>query len=290
MFRILRRDRWRVALGGLAAAIALIFLFGTPAGRTATAQFLAQFRSQRFAVVTIDPGQAGSGIAQLERLGTVRGLDQVDRTQALTVVDTAAAAGERVGFPVKLPDPATLPNSVAQTPKIQVAAAHEVRFTFDQAKARAYFDSINRPDVSLPDKFHGATLVVAVPAAAVLHYRGNDGDTGLVIGQSRELTVGVEGGVTLDELREFLLGLPGLSPETVRQLRAIEDWRNTLPIPVPSQQINWQQTTIAGGPGLILADNTGLGSGAIWQREGRVYGVAGPLTAREIQRVADHLR
>lgn len=281
-------NRWRVALGGLAAALVLTFLIGTPPGRTAAAQFLAQFRSQRFAVVTLDPSQRGDALRQLERLGTVQGTGPGQRSSAVGSIDRASSSA---GFAVKQPDPAALPAELAKTPRIQVSPATEMRFTFDTAKARAYFDSTGRPDVALPDKFNGATLVVSVPAAVLLQYLpAASTGPGLMIGQASELTVGTEGGVTLDELRDFLLGLPGVSPDLARQLRAIQDWRNTLPIPVPADQVNWQQATIAGGQGLILADNTGLGSGAIWQRDGRVYGVAGAATIGEIQRVADSLQ
>ena len=84
--------------------------------------------------------------------------------------------------------------------------------------------------------------------------------------------------------------LPGLSRETARQLRSINDWRTTLPVPIPAEQVAWQPATIAGSPGLLLNDNTGLGSAAIWQRDGRVYGVAGSVTPDELRRVADSLR
>ena len=134
---------------------------------------------------------------------------------------------------------------------------------------------------------HGATLVVGLPAAVFLQYPRSTHEVGLVVAEAGELAVGVEGNVTLDELREFLLGLPDLPPETVQQLRAIQDWRNTLPIPVPMDRIHWQQVTIAGGPGLLLADNSGLGSGAIWQRDGRVYGYKAYQVLHPGPRVAD---
>ncbi|MBI4494932.1 MAG: hypothetical protein HY690_19330 [Chloroflexi bacterium] len=284
--------RWRFALGGLAAALVLAFLVGfTPQGQTAAAQFLAQFRSQRFAPVTFDPKQTtASPLFQLERLGTVQGGPPNQQSTFGAEVKTVAEASQRVGFQVKQPDPATLPAGLARTPSIMVTPATEFRFTFDRDKARSYFQSIGHPEVSLPDRFHGASLVVSVPAAALLTYTGSDNSMGLLIGETGELTVGVDGQVSLDELREFLLGLPGLPPETVRQLRAIQDWRTTVPIPIPVDQIRWQQTTIAGGQGLLLADNSGLGSAALWQRDGRVYGVAGPMKAAELQRVADSLR
>lgn len=284
------QTRWRIAAGGLAAALLLTLAAGTPQGRTATAQFLAQFRSQRFAVVTIDPTQRERGFAQLERLGTfTSGLPGRSRDQATRTVPSLAEASRLAGFPAKQPDPAALPAGFDATPRIQLLTGGEYRFTFDREKARAYFESTGHPEVSLPDKFNGATLVIGVPTAVLLRYNGTDRAPGLVIGQAGELTAGVEGPVTFEELRDFLLGLPGLAPETVRQLKAIEDWRNTLPIPVPADQIKWQPATIAGTQGLILADNSGLGSAAIWQRDGRVYGVSGLLRPAEIQRVADSL-
>jgi hypothetical protein len=279
-------SRRRMALGGLATVFALAFVVGfTPGGQALAAHFLAQFRGERFAVVTLDSSQA-SALAQLGRLGTVNSMH--GQSEA---VKTITEASQRVGFSVKQPDPSVLPAGLDGTPRIQVVSAHQTRFTFDRDKARAYFQSVGRPDVSLPDKFHGATLVASVPPAAILVYgESADSASSLVVGQSRALTIGAEGGATLDELRDFLLGLPGLPPETVRQLRAIQDWRNTLPIPVPVGHVNWRETTIAGGPGLILGDNSGLGSGAIWHRDGQVYGLAGPFKAHEIQRVADSLR
>jgi len=53
--------RGRVARGvaaGLVAALVLAGLLVTPGGRAAAAGFLAQFRSQRFEVVSVDPAQS----------------------------------------------------------------------------------------------------------------------------------------------------------------------------------------------------------------------------------------
>ncbi|HEY7066994.1 MAG TPA: hypothetical protein VII06_36350 [Chloroflexota bacterium] len=281
-----RLRRWRAAAAGVAAALALVLLVGTPQGRTATAQFLAQFRSQRFAVVTIEPGRDRAPLAYLDHLGSVQGSFRARHGET---VASLAEASQRVGFRVQQPDPATLPAGLGPTPSVDVWPATEYRFTFDRRKAQAYFRASGHPEVDLPERFDGASLVVAVPAAAFLEYTAPGNTQMLVLGQAHELEVGVEGDVTLDELREFLLSLPDLPPDTVRQLRAIEDWRTTLPIPVPVDQVAWQHVTIAGGPGLLLADNAGVGSGALWQRDDRVYGVAGTAQAAEIQRVADSL-
>ncbi|MBI3969330.1 MAG: hypothetical protein HY329_27115 [Chloroflexi bacterium] len=278
--------RWRVAMSGLAAAVVVMFLVGTPMGRTAFAEFLAQFRSQRFAPVAIDSQQARGPFFQLERLGTIQGTPSRGNTE---VVASVAIASQRLGFQVKQPDPATLPANVSKTPTVRVGAATEARFTFDREKAREYFRSIGRPDVTLPDRFHGVSIVAQIPAGVLLEYRGQDG-TAVLVGQSRELVVGTDGAVTLEEIRDFLLNVPGLPPEMVRQLRAINDWRNTLPIPFPADRVNWQPATIGGVPALMLAENGGIGSGAIWQRDGFVHGVAGTVRPAGVQRIGDGLR
>jgi hypothetical protein len=59
---------------------------------------------------------------------------------------------------------------------------------------------------------------------------------------------------------------------------------------VPIDKMTWQETKIAGTSGYILNDNTGLGSGAIWQRDGRIIGVAGPMKATDLRRVAESLK
>jgi hypothetical protein len=280
-------QRWRFAFGGLAAAVALVLTLATPQGQAAAATFLAQFRSQRLAIVTFDPNQTRqTGLFRLERLGTA----QNDRPPEPVTVASVQEASSRAGFPVLQPDPATLPPGASKTPKIRFSPASETRLTFDKQKTRAYFDSINRKDLSLPDKLHGATLVVALPPVVMLEYSAADNKPGVMIGQAREIQVGVEGGASLDEVRNFLLSMPDLPPDLARQLRSMQDWTTTLPIPVPIDKVTWQETTIAGAQAYILNDNTGLGSGVIWQRDGRILGVAGPMKATDLRKVAESLR
>jgi hypothetical protein len=263
-----------------------LVLVATPAGRSAASSFLAQFRSQRFAVVTIDPEQAGDLAGDLQRLGTVHG-DL--RGIAPQQVASPAAAARKVGFPVALPDAAVLPAGVDTRPRVSVTPARQLRFTLEAAKVRRYLEVHGRSGADLPPGLDGATLVADVPAAVLLQYAGADGIPRLVVGQSRELTARAEGGVSLEGLRGFLLGLPGLPPQTVRQLKAIGDWRDTLPLPVPADRIDWRATTVQGGQGLLLGERSGLGSAVIWQRDGRIYGVAGVLRQPQTLRVAESL-
>ena len=279
---------WRVAGSGLAAALLLTLgLTVSPEGRALAAQFLAQFRSQQVAPVEITPQsqiEIQRTISALSHLGLVR--IPAARASAVTV-GSLGEASQRVGFALKAPDPASLPPSLDRAPKIQVLPADQLRFTFDKAKARAYFQSTGHPEVTLPDRYDGASLVVSVPAAALLQYTGQ---SALLIGQSAEIAVGVEGPASLDELRDFLLSLPGLPRDTAAQLRSIANWRETLPIPIPTDRVHWQSVSFAGHAGLLLNDNSGAASAAIWQADGHLYGLAGSLKATDLQRVAASLR
>ena len=234
----------------------------------------------------------------LGNLGTVKfpggqnGRPDVGARGAAEQVKTAtlAEASQAIGFALETPDPAMLPTGFEKTPRVQVMPASQVRFTFDKAKASAYFNSTGHPEVSLPDKFDGATLVVSIPSAALLQYSGSGGaKEALIVGQAGEIVVDVEGKVSLDEMRDFLLGLPGLPPTVVSQLRRIKNWNQTLPIPIPVGQVNWQSTSFNGNQGLLLNDNSGVGSAAIWYRAGHMYGLAGSLKATELKRIADGL-
>jgi hypothetical protein len=168
--------------------------------------------------------------------------------------------------------------------------ASQIRFTFDKNKARAYYQSTGHPEVTLPDKFDGATLVVSIPSTAMLQYGNPNSKDALIVGEAGELLVDVEGGkVSLVEMRDFLLGLPGLPPATASQLKQIQNWNETLPVPIPVDKVNWQSTTFNGNQGLLLNDNSGVGSAAIWHANGHLYGVAGSLRATDLKKIASSL-
>src|SRR5436305_1835619 len=230
---------WRVAVSGLAAGLLLTLGLGiSPEGRALAAQFLAQFRSQQVAPLEITPQSQADIQRTMNTLGKLGVLQAPAYARSgrpegsASTVGSLAEASQRVGFALKAPDPSTLPADLtAGPPRIQVIPAGEVRFTFDKAKAQAYFQSTGHPEVSLPDRFNGATLVVSMPAAALVQYGAASERDALVIGQAGELAVGVEGpqNVSLAELRDFLLGLPEIPADTAAQLRSIGDWRTTLP-------------------------------------------------------------
>jgi hypothetical protein len=295
---------WRVAGGAVAAAVVLACVVAfTPEGNSAAAAFLAQFRSQQVSVVEVTPESQADimrALTALSNLGTVQTPAGSGSTRPQELAREAAGqssmvsladAVRTVGFTPRTPDPATLPAGVTRTPTVRVVSGTQLRFTFDKSKARAYYQSTGHPEVSLPDKFDGASLTVTVPPAVLLNYGAASSSSRqeVVVVEAGELVVDTQGNVTLPEMRDFLLSLPGLPPSVVSQLKQIQNWNDTLPIPVPVDQVNWQKATINGSPGLLLKDNSGLGSAAVWHADNHLFGVAGSIKADDLERIANSL-
>ena len=285
-----------------AAAIAVV-LFGlsflTSPMQSLANQFLTIFRVQDFAPVTITSMQ---GMPDLTRFGDMTTPQSTGfRHQT---VDTVAAASNAVGFGVKAPT--TLPNGLPTEPTtIAVTASDTVSFTFRAEKARTYLDSIGRSDFSLPAKFDGATLQVQIPAAALLTYGPAAAESDgmrtrrqaasdlamnqIMVVQAKSPTVEASG-VSLQELRDFMLSLPGLPPETAAQIRAIGDLGSTLPVPVPAGE-SARKIQVNGAPGVIFAEaNSRISGGIVWQRDGIVYAAAGALNESELLTLAGSVR
>jgi hypothetical protein len=286
--------RARAVAAGLVAAVVLTGLVATPGGRAAAAGFLAQFRGERFQVISLNSNQSTQLDAVMSELVStgVFTSDQgkLDDMAKPTPARDLAEAGRLAGFPVQAVSPSALPSGVGTAPeRILVTPSRIVRITFDRDQALAYFRRNGQPNARIPERFDGAQLVVQVPAIVVQEYAGGDGAPRLLVGKAGTIGLDAQGGASLAELRELVLSLPGLPRETVAQLRGISDWRTTLPLPVPVDQARWQQATVDGAEALSFADPTGRLHALLWQRGGHIWGVAGVISAREATHAADSL-
>ena len=286
--------RARGAAAALVAAVVLTGLVATPGGRAAAASFLAQFRSQRFEVLSLDPTQATQFeevIGELVDTGVFTGAAFGGNVYGdpRTVADRDQAS-RMAGFAVPAVDPSVLPGGVGRTPeRIMVIPARETAITFDRDHALDYLRDNGRPDARLPERFDGTRLVVQLPAVVIQQFAGRDGGPALLVGKAGMLGLDTEGGASLEELREVVLDLPGLPEGTVAQLRAIGDWRNTLPLPVPTDEVSWRATQVEGADAISFADPSGRLHALLWQRYGYIWGVAGVVGSGEARDVANSL-
>ena len=97
-------------------------------------------------------------------------------------------------------------------------------------------------------------------------------------------------GATLQQLEDFLVAQPGVSPQLAAEIRAIGNASSTLPIPVIAGLMTSQTISIDGVQGVVTGDSTGLGSAVIWEKNGVVYAVGGLLSQNEVLDIARSLR
>jgi hypothetical protein len=178
-------------------------------------------------------------------------------------------------------------------------------FTFDAAKAAAAAAKAGKSLPAMPAGMDGSKLTVTVGPAVVEIFGtlnlGGSGATGtapipsqltlpqLVVGASSAPVV-TSTGVSTQQLEDYLLSLPGVSPKLAAAIRAVKDPSTTLPIPIPIEYATSKTVAVQGVDGLAVGDNTGLGAGVIWIKSGTVYGVAGTLKQDAILNIANGLK
>ena len=245
---------------GLAAAAVVVVLAATvtPAGRSAVAQALDAFRGERLEAVTIDLQSLGESIGPdlqaLSNLGEVdmSGLEEPDE------VDDVAAAEARAGIDA--------PNFEGRPEHLVAMAPGTVKLVFDA-----------RDGNGVPARLDGAALLVDVPGAIVGVWGGDDGPPDLVVGRAGPLAARSEG-ASLEAIRTFILSRKELPGDLRAQLGAIDDWRSTIPVPVPLNGPGWKDVEVADRPAIAFGDDTGLGALVLRQDRDGVTVVGGKVS------------
>ncbi|HKW77460.1 MAG TPA: hypothetical protein VJQ09_00080 [Candidatus Limnocylindria bacterium] len=173
-------------------------------------------------------------------------------------------------------------------------------FTFSAERTRAAAARLQRTPPPMPANIDGSKLFVTGGPGVVQYYddgtapktgAGNDPYSSLpklIVVQGKGPLVQSDG-VTVEQLQQYLLAQPGVSPQLAAQIRAIKDPSSTLPIPIPVDMATSKPVTVQGVQGVFVGDSTGLGSALIWAKDGYVFGVAGTLTESQIMAVANSL-
>jgi hypothetical protein len=277
------RSGLKVGLGSVAATFALLgALLFTPAGSLAQT-FITIFQPKQITPVYVTSADLQS-LPALQKYGTVHAPSSV---QPRSVADAAAAA-RATGMTVLTPS--SLPSGVPASVAYRVVDSATGTFTFNAAKARHAAHALGKHLRAMPAGVNGSTLKVTTGAAVVATYgaQGKGAIPTLVIGQMVAPQVSSTG-VTVKELENYIFSLPGVSPQLASALRSINDPTSTLPIPIPMDKAHADRITIDGVSGLTIGDATGLGSAVIWEKDGIIYGVGGPLPQSQVIDIARSL-
>ena len=275
--------------------VALVSLTGLALVGTGVAANLVKiFEPEQVVAVPVDL-QTLNTLPDLTRYGTFTFGQKPIEQEAASLQEAAQRTGLRLLTSSQMPE-------VTGPERITTLTRGSVSFTFDAAKAGAGAGD-------LPDDIDGSTLTLDA-GPAVIHTFGaaarpqeasgpadRKGDLAdmlsalpnLMIVQMKAPIVSSDG-PSVEDYREALLELPDLSESLKAQIRAIGDPSATLPVPVPINVATSREVDIDGITGLLVGDNTGVGSGVVWQSGGMVRAVGGTLPQDEVLAIARSMR
>ena len=294
------RPASRTMLAGLGAAAVMIALVVT-----AFANILPLFQPKTVAPVAITVADVQS-LQALSDYGTLTWSVNPNPQIVLTADEAKQISGLNIPKVGKLPTGVSSNITYAAMPKAVAV------FTFDAKKAEAATAKTGKALPKLPAGVDGAKLTVTVGPAVIevfgnLNTKNPNGqDTSgsssgsnngpsdinlpqLVVAESAAPLV-TSTQVTAKQLENYILSMPGISPQLAASLRAIGDPSTTLLIPVPIQYATSSKVTVQGVQGVAVGDNTGAGAGVIWIKNGKVFAVAGFLKQSEVLKIANGLK
>jgi hypothetical protein len=183
---------------------------------------------------------------------------------------------------------AELPGS---KPNIEIIEPWSIEFTLKAKNVNSILKSL-RATKLLPETVDGKTFAASFAAQAVIHYNDNGKNYSLI--QTKAPKIEVPEGVDVDELFNTLINLP-IFPETLKsKLKSINDWKNTLYIPViePMQEtiINGVKAYVGTVGSTEEAKSTGLRSGLVWMNNGAIYTVTSNTGRDDIMNFAENLK
>jgi hypothetical protein len=292
-------SRW---LQGLAAAAGVVIVASALTLSGVADSILQIFEPKSVVAVPITQsdlnylGQACVGLNLQDCLGAYGTFVWTTPPQPKEVQSRAQASAE-AGFAVQAPT--AVPSSVTGNPRYGVINRSSATFTFSADSTRQAAARQNRTAPPLPANIDGSKLFITGGPAVVQLWGAPVGATGgtgaypgiptLVVGQAKAPTVSSDG-ITVDQLRAYLLSQPGISPQLAAAIRAIGDPSSTLPVPVPAELAISHPVTVQGVQGLFVGDNTGIASAVIWQKDGMMFEVIGSFTESQALSIANSMR
>ncbi len=252
-----------VLVGGLASA----------PGQSFASDLLNLFRAEKLAAVRIDP-EAFASFDPTE-MGDIE-IDEPDGQE----VESLAEASALSGLDVRLPSE---PGQGLRLEGIHASTAGEARLTLDRERLEAFLGTQDIEDLELPPLIDGSTITALIPPTVMVEYADDNGSGDvppLLMGQAGAPEISGPIGVDFDALRDELLKLPFFSSELSEQLANISDWKRTLPIPYPAEDVAAEELTVkTSGDGLYFTADDGSRI-LIWTADDQVFGIVAPLDSR----------
>jgi hypothetical protein len=286
MYAATQRRRLASPLGAFALAAAVIGGVALSPAASLAGGFLTIFEPKVIVAVPVTTSELQS-LPNLSAYGTMSGGRGTHAIQASSASQAAALAG------TSLRVPGWLPAGVPSTVSYQVLPASTATFTFSAARVRASAAATGKPLPPMPPSLDGSSIRATVGPVVVATYGSNTlsmkhAVPDLVIAQAPAPSM-ASTGASVQQILNYILLQPGISPALVSEIKAIGDPTSTLPIPIPIDFATAQPVRVNGVSGLAIGDNTRVGSGVVWEQDGMVYAVAGGMSESDVLAVARSL-
>jgi hypothetical protein len=277
-----------LALVGALAVLGLISISATPSILTI---FQVTPNSGVTTVPITQPAEgAVAGLPDLSQYGTTKVLEQGTTQTVLTAAEATQLTG--------LTPPAAPADYAGKTVTYTVIGESKVSFTFDKAKATAAAAAAGKPAPVFPAGIDGTTVTVTVgPAVGELFgtiSKSTDLSNLPLIAGAAKPPVVVSNGVSANELESFLVQQPGIAGNAtlVAEIKAIGDplASGNLVIPIPANLATSKPETVNGSSGVLIADNTGMAKGLVWEQNGIVYAVGGHFDEQQLLGIANGIK
>jgi hypothetical protein len=221
---------------------------------------------------------------QLENLADV---DTDLSEDSFSEVDSLDDIEQHLGTPLLVPD--GLPDGMTDGKgKFGVGESGSVTAIVDVQVARSITQLLDLPVEWLPESSEHDTLTISldVPASGMAAWRS--GLDMLIVGQVDMPEIDVPDEMDLELLRDAIIDDPRMPDELADQLGAIDNWDETVPVPVP-EGADYEDVTIDGNAGFILTmdDEGGV---LAWEDDGTLHVVAGNLTASDLEQIAESIQ
>lgn len=203
-------------------------------------------------------------------------------------VADAESAGGFTGLDV--PKVGQLPQGVSGDPVYQVGSQLSAVFTFSADKTARSAAASGTTLPPPPPGLDGTQVrLVAGPGLAEVWTQGSTGMPALIVARAVAPTA-FSSGAPFDDVRDYLLSLPGIPADLATQLKTFSADGTTLPLPVPVDLATSSPTQVKGLPATLLSSRDGSMSAVVWVDHGIVTAVAGALSGSEVVSVAQDLR
>jgi hypothetical protein len=265
-----------------AAAALAVGLVLAGAGVAAANDWLPIFHTEKVATVSVQT----SDLVALPDLSAYGDVQVTGGGNPHQVAD-AAAAGSFTGLHV--PEVVQLPIGVSGDPTYQVLGQVSGVFTFSAQKAATAAAKAGQPLPPVPAGLDGSGVrLVAGPGVAEVWGQAKGLPT-LVVGRTVAPTA-FSSGAPFATMRDYLLSLPGISPQLAEQLRAFSGDGTTLPLPVPADQVTSSAADVNGHPATVLVTRDQGIAAVVWVDKGVLTAVAGAVGDDEALAIARNLR